>query len=117
MDLVVTTANIPGKKAPRLITEAAVRTMRPGSVIVDLAAENGGNCELTRPGETVRAHGVTILGPLNLPSTTPYHASQMFSRNVLTLLQHLIQNGDLVIKKDDEITGAMLITHEGQVLR
>lgn len=117
VDLVVTTANIPGKKAPRLITEAAVKTMRPGAVIIDLAAENGGNCELTRPGENVHAHGVTIMGPLNLPSTTPYHASQMFSRNVLTLLQHLIQNGELVIKADDEITGAMLITHEGRVLR
>ncbi|MGH7677942.1 MAG: Re/Si-specific NAD(P)(+) transhydrogenase subunit alpha [Gemmatimonadaceae bacterium] len=117
VDLVISTANIPGKKAPRLIPESAVRTMRPGSVIVDLAAENGGNCELTRPGVNVHAHGVTIMGPLNLPSTTPYHASQMFSRNVLTLLQHLIHDGDLVIKPDDEITGAMLITHDGRVLR
>lgn len=118
VDLVITTANVPGRKAPRLITEATVRTMRPGAVIVDLAAENGGNCELTRAGETVRAHGVTIVGALNLPSTVPYHASQMFGRNVLALLQHLIsEEGSLVIDADDEITGAMLITHAGRVVR
>ena len=91
MDLVISTAAIPGKRAPVLITEAMVASMKPGSVIVDLAAETGGNCELTRAGETVvTANGVTILGPLNLPATMPLHASQMFSRNVLTLLQHLI---------------------------
>jgi NAD(P) transhydrogenase subunit alpha len=117
VDLVITTANIPGKKSPRLITETAVRGMRRGAVIVDLAAENGGNCELTRAGETVQAHGVSIMGPVNLPSTVPYHASQMFGRNVLTLLQHLLREGDLVIDPNDEITGAMLITHDGQVLR
>jgi H+-translocating NAD(P) transhydrogenase subunit alpha len=117
MDLVITTANVPGRKSPRLITESAVRTMRPGAVIVDLAAENGGNCELTRAGETVHAHGVTILGPVNLPSTVPYHASQMFSRNVQSLLQHLIKEGDVVIDPTDEITGAMLVSHEGRVTR
>ena len=117
VDLVITTANVPGRKSPRLITESAVRQMRPGAVIVDLAAENGGNCELTRAGETVRAHGVTILGPVNLPSTVPYHASQMFSRNVQSLLQHLIKDGDVVIDPKDEITGAMLVTHEGRVIR
>jgi NAD(P) transhydrogenase subunit alpha len=117
MDLVVTTANIPGKAAPRLINANTVRAMRPGSVIVDLAAENGGNCELTKAGETVHAHGVTIMGPLNLPSTTPYHASQMFSRNVLTLLQHLMKDGGIVLDASDEITGAMLITHDGKVVR
>ena len=118
VDLVITTANIPGRKSPVLITEDAVRQMRPGAVIVDLAAENGGNCELTRVNETVRAHGVTILGPANLPATVPYHASQMFGRNVLTLLQHLItKEGALVIDPADEITGAMLVTHEGRVLR
>ena len=116
-DLIVTTANIPGKKAPRLISANTVRTMRPGSVIVDLAAENGGNCELTQPGETVHVHGVTIMGPLNLPSTTPFHASQMFSRNVLTLLQHLMKDGEIVLNASDEITGAMLITHDGKVVR
>jgi len=117
VDLVITTANIPGRKSPRLITEATVRTMRPGAVIVDLAAENGGNCELTRADETVHAHGVTILGPVNLPSTVPYHASQMFGRNLLTLLQHLIKDGAIVIDPQDEITGAMLVTHDGHVLR
>jgi proton-translocating NAD(P)+ transhydrogenase subunit alpha len=118
VDLVITTANIPGRKSPRLITEATVRTMRPGSVIIDLAAENGGNCELTRAGETVHAHGVTIIGPVSLPSTVPYHASQMFGRNVLALLQHLVnKEGALVIDPADEITGAMLVTHEGRVLR
>jgi NAD(P) transhydrogenase subunit alpha len=87
-------------------------------VIVDLAAENGGNCELTKANETVHAHGVTILGPVDLPSTVPFHASQMFSRNVLTLLQHLInKEGALVVDPKDEITGAMLVTHEGNVLK
>jgi NAD(P) transhydrogenase subunit alpha len=117
VDLVITTANVPGKKSPRLITASAVRQMRAGAVIVDLAAENGGNCELTRAGETVHAHGVTIIGPVNLPSTVPYHASQMFSRNVQSLLQHLIKDGDVVIDPKDEITGAMLVSHEGQVTR
>ena len=118
IDLVITTANIPGKAAPRLITDAMLRTMKPGAVIVDLAAENGGNCEATRPGETVHAHGVTVIGPVNLPSTVPFHASQMFGRNVLALLQHLIsKEGALTVDPADEITGAMLVTHEGRVLR
>ena len=118
VDLVISTANIPGRKAPVLIRDETLATMRPGSVIVDLAAENGGNCESTVAGEVVRAHGVTIVGLLNLPATVPFHASQMFGRNVLTLLQHLItKEGALVVSKDDEITGAMLVTHDGQVLR
>jgi len=118
VDLVITTANIPGKPAPKLITADMVKTMRPGAVIVDLAAENGGNCEFTKPNETVHVHGVTVLGPVDLPSTVPFHASQMFSRNVLTLLQHLInKEGVLVVDPKDEITGAMLITHEGNVLK
>jgi H+-translocating NAD(P) transhydrogenase subunit alpha len=108
-DLIITTAAIPGRPSPRLISEAMVRAMRPGSVIVDLAAEGGGNCELTRAGETVYAHGVQILGPLNLPATLPTHASQMFGRNVLTLLQHLVRDGVLHVDPDDEITGAMLL--------
>jgi NAD(P) transhydrogenase subunit alpha len=117
-DLVITTANIPGRKSPVLITEDGVRTMRPGAVIVDLAAENGGNCVLTRADETVQAHGVTILGPSNLPASVPYHASQMFGRNVLALLQHLItKEGALTLDPTDEITGAMLVTHEGRTLR
>ncbi len=109
-DLVITTAQIPGRPAPRLITGEMVRAMRPGSVIVDLAAESGGNCELTRAGETVRDNGVAIIGPANLPSTLPTHASQMFSKNVLTLLQHLIPDGELALDPEDEITKAMTIT-------
>jgi NAD(P) transhydrogenase subunit alpha len=115
MGLVITTALVPGRPAPRLVTGEMVASMRPGSVIVDLAAEAGGNCELTRLGETVVAHGVTIIGPVNLPSTLPLHASQMFSRNVQTLLQHLTSDGALRVDPADEITGAMLITHQGEV--
>jgi NAD(P) transhydrogenase subunit alpha len=89
--------------------------MRPGAVIVDLAAENGGNCALTRPDEVVQESGVTIIGLLNLPSSVPYHASQMFGRNVLTLLQHLIKDGAVTIDPADEITGAMLVTHDGKL--
>jgi NAD(P) transhydrogenase subunit alpha len=115
MDLVVTTAQIPGRPAPRLLTAAMIRSMRPGSVVVDLAAEAGGNCELTRPGETVVEAGVTVLGPLNLPSTVPFHASQMYGRNVTTLLQHLARDGRLALDPGDEIAGAMLVVHDGQV--
>lgn len=104
MDLVITTAQIPGRPAPRLITEAMVRSMKPGSIVIDLAAETGGNCELTRPGETVEVEGVRVLGPVNLPATVPLHASQMFSRNVMTLLQHLIRDGALVLDDDDVAT-------------
>lgn len=114
-DLVVTTAQIPGRTAPRLISEEMVASMRPGSVIVDLAAETGGNCALTRAGETVDVDGVRVVGPENLPSTLAQHASQMFSRNLLTLLKHLIQDGELVIDPDDEITGAMLVVPDGEV--
>ncbi len=114
-DLVITTALIPNRAAPRLITAEMVRAMRAGAVIVDLAAEAGGNCELTRPDETVAANGVTILGPTNLPASVPFHASQMYSRNVLTLLQHLIKDGRLTIDLADEITGAMVVTHQGDI--
>lgn len=115
-DLVVSTAAIPGKAAPRLVTEAMVRTMRGGSVIVDLAAETGGNCECTRPGETVRVGGVTVLGPLNVPSTLPLNASQVYSRNVLTLLEHLgIKEGAPRLDLAEEITGAMVVVHQGEV--
>jgi NAD(P) transhydrogenase subunit alpha len=109
MDLVISTAQIPGRPAPTLITEEMVATMRPGSVIVDLAAETGGNCTLTRPGETVEVGGVIIMGPVNVASTVPLHASQMFSRNVLTLLQHLIREGELVVDPADEIAAAMTV--------
>ncbi|MBI2795474.1 MAG: Re/Si-specific NAD(P)(+) transhydrogenase subunit alpha [Gemmatimonadetes bacterium] len=116
MDLVITTAAIPGKRAPVLIAEEMVRTMKAGAVLVDLAAESGGNCAITVPGETVTRHGVTIMGPLNLPSTLPTHASAMFSRNVLELLQHLApKDQGLTIDLADEITGPMAVTHGGQV--
>ena len=116
-DLVITTAAIPGRAAPRLITADMVHRMKPGSVIVDLAAETGGNCELTVFGETVVVNGVTLMGPRNLPATQPLHASQMFGRNVLTLLQHLTskEGNTLVVDPADEITGAMLVTHDGQI--
>jgi len=115
MDLVISTAAVPGKRAPVLITEDMVRSMRAGSVIVDVAAETGGNCALTQPGESVVAHDVLIIGPLNLASTMPLHASQMFSRNVLTLLQHLSKDGRVVIDLNDEITGPMCLAHAGQL--
>ncbi len=117
VDLVITTAAIPGRKAPVLIDEAAVRGMKTGSVIVDLAAETGGNCASTKPGETVVVNGVRVIGPLNLPSQAAFHASQMLSRNILTLIQHISKDpkeAALVLDPNDEITGAMLITFEGQ---
>jgi H+-translocating NAD(P) transhydrogenase subunit alpha len=114
-DLVITTAQIPGRAAPRLITEAMVRTMKAGSVIVDLAAESGGNCELTRPGEVVAADGVEIIGAVNLPSSVPFHASLMFSKNVLTLLTHMTSEGTVAINLEDEIVGPMCLTHQGQM--
>jgi H+-translocating NAD(P) transhydrogenase subunit alpha len=118
VDLVITTANVPGRRAPVLINDHTLSTMRPGSVIVDLAAETGGNCAATRPGEIVRAHGVTVVGALNLAASVPFHASQMFGRNVLALLQHIVTaDGQLVVDPSDEITGAMLVTHDGKVIR
>ncbi|HEY4306853.1 MAG TPA: Re/Si-specific NAD(P)(+) transhydrogenase subunit alpha [Gemmatimonadaceae bacterium] len=116
-DLVVTTAAIPGRPAPKLITSEMVQSMRAGSVIVDLAAETGGNCVLCQPGETVTVHDVTILGPLNVPSTVPFHASQMFGRNIFELLKHLVKDGALQLDASDEITGAMLMAHDGKVIR
>ena len=113
-DLVVTTAQVPGRPAPRLLTGEMVRSMRPGAVIVDLAAESGGNCELTRAGRTVEEAGVTVLGPVNLPATVPLHASQMYARNLLALVQHLVRDGALVIDPADEITGAMAVVHGGE---
>ncbi len=115
-DLVITTAQIPGKRAPVLITGTMLKEMRPGSVIVDLAAEGGGNCELTQAGHTVHVHGVTIIGATDVPSTVPLHASQMFSKNVLTLLQHLIKDGSLTLDTADEITKGMLVVYDGMVI-
>ncbi len=115
-DVVITTAAVPGKKAPVLITRDMVAGMAPGSVIVDLAAERGGNCELTRPGAEVVENGVAILGPLNLASDIPYHASQMYGRNVATFLKHLIKDGALAVNLEDEITRETLVTHAGEVV-
>jgi NAD(P) transhydrogenase subunit alpha len=111
MDLVITTAQIPGRTAPRLISTETVKTMAPGAVIVDLAAESGGNCEATKAGETVDVNGVHVIGPVNLPASMPTHASQMLSRNILTFVQHLLQkDGTLKVDRADEITGAMIVT-------
>ena len=115
MDLVITTAQIPGRPAPTLITEPMVADMRPGSVIVDLAAESGGNCAVTKAGETINANGVLVYGAVDIPSTVPTHASQMFGRNVLTLLQHLMKDGTVTIDLGDEIAGPMCVVHRGQL--
>ncbi len=112
-DLVITTAQIPGRAAPRLITRAMVERMKPGAVIVDLAAESGGNCELSKAGQTVVHHDVHIVGPANVPAQLPAHASQMLSRNVLTFIQHVNKEGAINIDLADEITGAMALTHAG----
>ncbi len=115
-DVVITTAVIPGKKAPILITSDMVGAMPDGSVIVDLAAERGGNCELTKPGENVIERGVTIMGPLNIPAGVPFHASQMYARNITTFLLHLIKEGKLVFDTEDEITRETLLTRNGEVV-
>ncbi|HEX8984459.1 MAG TPA: Re/Si-specific NAD(P)(+) transhydrogenase subunit alpha [Bryobacteraceae bacterium] len=115
-DVVITTASVPGQKAPVLVTAEMVRRMAPGSVIVDIAAERGGNCELTRPGETAVENGVSILGPVNLPAAVPYHASQMYSRNIVTFLAHLLKQGQLALDLADEITRETLITHAGEIV-
>ncbi|MEO8294597.1 MAG: Re/Si-specific NAD(P)(+) transhydrogenase subunit alpha [Gemmatimonadota bacterium] len=115
MDLVITTAQIPGRPAPRLITEAMIGDMKPGAVIVDLAADSGGNCELTQAGETRVVNGVSIIGAVNLPATVPFHASQMYSRNLETLVKHLVADEKITINLEDEITGAMVVTHGGSV--
>ncbi len=115
-DVVVTTALIPGRPAPVLVTDAMVAGMTPGSVVVDLAAERGGNVEPSRPDEVVTAHGVTVLGPTNLPSTVPYHASQMYARNVSALLLHLVRDGAVALDPDDEITSGTLVSRDGEVV-
>jgi len=109
-DVVITTAAVPGRPAPKLIPASAVEGMRPGSVIVDLAAETGGNCEVTVPGDVVEHGGVTVIGTRNLPSTMAYHASQLYSRNVQALLVHLAPEGELVLDWDDEITSGACVT-------
>ena len=116
-DVVISTAAVPGKKAPILITTQMASALAPGSVIVDVAAERGGNCELTRPGETVHYQGITILGPLNLASSAPYHASQMYSSNIVSFLKLMLtKDGSLQLKRDDEIIRETLVTHAGEVV-
>ncbi len=115
-DVVIATAAVPGRQAPLLVTEEAVRGMPPGSVVVDLAAERGGNCELTRPGETVVRHGVSILGPLNLPAGAAYHASQMYAKNLSNFLLLLIKDGSVQLDSDDEIIRETMVTRGGQVV-
>jgi proton-translocating NAD(P)+ transhydrogenase subunit alpha len=115
MDAIITTALIPGRQAPLLINAAAVAGMRPGSVIVDLAAEQGGNTQGCEPGETVVRDGVTIMAPFNLPSTMPLHASQLYAKNVLALFEHLVPKGVLQLDFNDEITKGVTVTHDGEV--
>jgi NAD(P) transhydrogenase subunit alpha len=115
-DVVISTAAIPGKKAPILITEDMLKGMHPGSVIIDLAAERGGNCDVTRPGETVVAHGVTVIGPLNMGTSIPYHASQMYARNATTFIQNLVKKGEINVNMEDEIIADTLITRDGDVV-
>jgi len=115
-NVVIATAAVPGRKAPVLVTREMVARMALGSVVVDIAAERGGNCELTRPGETVEANGVRILGPLNLPSAVPYHASQMYAKNIAAFLKYLVKDGKLALDREDEIVRDTLVTHAGAVV-
>jgi len=115
-DVVITTAVIPGKKAPVLVTEEMVKGMAQGSVIVDLAAERGGNCEITEPGKTVVKHGVTVMGPINLANGVPYHASMMYARNVTAFLTYLIKDQKLTLNPQDEIMRETLLTHGGEIV-
>lgn len=115
-DVVITTAVIPGKKTPILVIAEMVKKMAPGSVIVDLASERSGNCKLTRPGETTVEHGVTIIGRFNLASTVPYHASQMYSRNISPFLLHLVKDGKLKLDAQDEIIRDTLLTSGGEIV-
>jgi len=115
-DVVITTAAIPGRPSPRLITADAVQGMMPGSVIIDLAAERGGNCELSQPDQTVVEHGITILGPTNLPGQVANHASQMYSKNLATFLLHLAKDQQLDIDRSDEITRETLVAQGGEVV-
>jgi len=115
-DVVITAAVIPGKKSPVLVTEEMVRGMAPGSVILDLAAERGGNCELTRTGQTIVEHGVTIIGAINMASGVPYHASQMYARNISAFLLHLLKDGRLNLNLEDEIIRETLVTRDGEIV-
>jgi NAD(P) transhydrogenase subunit alpha len=116
VDVVITTALVPGRRAPILVTEAAVKKMKPGSVIVDLAGEAGGNCELSEPGETVIRHDVKIVAPLNVPSTMAEHASQLYARNVQALLELMIKDGELRLDFEDEIIAGACVTRDGEIV-
>lgn len=113
-DVVITTAQVPGRRAPLLLTEEAVKGMRPGTIIIDLAGATGGNCALSKPDETVEVNGVTIMAPLNLPGTVPVHASQLYSRNVTSFLNLLIKDGQLHIDLSDDVVGPSCVTHNGE---
>src|SRR5271154_1607398 len=115
-DVVITTAVVPGKKAPVLVTEEMVKGMAPGSVIFDLAGERGGNCELTQSGKTIVEYGVTIIGRINIATEVPYHASQMYARNITAFLLHLVKEGKLQINLEDEITRETLLTRDGEIV-
>jgi NAD(P) transhydrogenase subunit alpha len=115
-DVLITTAAVPGKRAPILVTTEMASAMATGSVIVDIAAERGGNCELTRPGETVVHQGISILGPLNLATTAPYHASQMYGSNLAAFLKLMVKNGELTVNREDEIIRETLVTHGREVV-
>jgi NAD(P) transhydrogenase subunit alpha len=116
VDVVITTALVPGRRAPILVTEQAVKLMKPGSVIVDLAGEQGGNCELSEPGQSVIRHDVKILAPLNVPSTMAEHASQLYARNVQALLGLMIKDGALALDFEDEVIAGACITREGEIV-
>lgn len=115
-DVVITTAAVPGKRSPVLISEEVVAGMRPGSVIVDIAAEKGGNCAVTKPGEKIVHKGVTVIGPLNLPAQVPVHASQMYAKNISSFLLHIVKEGKLELDLQDEITKAALVAHGGELV-
>ncbi len=115
-DVVITTAAVPGKKSPVLISEEVVGGMRPGSVVVDLAAEKGGNCAVTEPGKRIVHQGVTVIGPMNIPSEVPVHASQMYAKNISTFLLNMVKEGKLELDMEDEITRGAMVTHGGRVL-
>ncbi|MBD1840431.1 Re/Si-specific NAD(P)(+) transhydrogenase subunit alpha [Coleofasciculus sp. FACHB-64] len=115
-DVVITTAQVPGRKAPILVTEEMVAQMKPGAVIVDLAAEQGGNCACTEPGKDVQRNGVTIIGPMNLPASMPVHASQMYAKNVLTLVQYLIKESALQLNFEDDIISSTCVSNNGEIL-
>jgi len=116
-NVVITTAAVPGRKAPVLVTREMAERMAPGSVIVDIAAERGGNCELTRAGEVLEHNGVSIFGPVNLPSSIPHHASQMYAKNIATFLKYLLtKEGNLSLNREDEIVSETLVTHGGDVV-